>query len=209
MRLCRTQKELIDYRSRTGPFRPDLAGEIERDFGISACCAVYGTNRFEYNSIFTRVPKEDAAGWIVQECPRFICTATREIDGEVVDLKGDLVVDRSSLDKWSSRNLNYFDRNPDTKAFYVDDPSVLDDSKVYIGKPFGTFSIRGILVYKNLLGVVVSVSRGEVIVEGTGLPSTEIQSIRVSVPHDLRPAALLGRVIEFNPEGKIEMVKVI
>ena len=213
MKDCKTKQEIVDYFSRWDQSAFLLSSHrrhVLEKYGSLVYAAIFRIEEIPGHSKYERLTAKDAIGMVVQPCPRFInhTTRTRNINGYRVDYKGTLCVDNVG-DPWLERTKNYFERNPLSKAFYLESEDQIDPKLVYIGKPYGSYSQLGCMIYQNLLGTVYSVARGEVDVRIHDLPTTEVQQIKVKIPLSMRPASLLGQTIEFDPEGQIKMIGVI
>lgn len=213
MKDCKTKQEIVDYFSRfdhlTLPFACDT-NYVKEKYGDLVFNAIFRVEEIPGHSKYERLTAKEAIGMVVQPCTRFINHTTRRlnINGYRIDYKGPTIVDNVG-DPWIERTKNYFERNPGSKAFYLESEDQIDPKLVYIGKPYGSYSQLGCMIYRNLFGAVYSVARGEVDVHIHDLPPQYVQQIKVKIPLSMRPASLLGRTIEFDPEGQIKMIGVI
>lgn len=208
MKDCKTKQEIVDYFARVGIIPDEFKCYIEDRFGTLIYYAISKFNGISGHSKYERLTTKEAIGMVVVPCARFINHITRFVSNYRVDYKGILIIDNVG-DPWEERTKNYFERNPGSKAFYLESEDQIDPKLVYIGKPYGSYSQLGCMIYQNLFGTVYSVARGEVDVRIHDLPHSQVQQIKVKIPLSMRPASLLGRVIEFDPEGQIKMIGVI
>lgn len=179
----RNERERIEYYCRTG-FIPE-----EKDL----------------QTWYRKTPFEEMQGLIVVEVPRYVSPRTVIDSCRRTDYKGSVKIDSVALDRWSERTKNFFDRNEPCDAFYLEDHTVLDRKKVYIGKQFGAYSIVGRIAYECPVGIVVAVKRGSVTVEVENMPEDHPKVINAGIDEAIRPAALLGLRVEVESEGFIRL----